>query len=171
MRTPPPTPPRGPTPPGRGPTPPGRGPTPPLRPPTPPRGPVTAKPAPKVTIPRPTPTRRGPAWLARCQRLILQPRQEWAAIAGEFTSAGPLYRRFLVPVAAVGPAASTLGTIISGGERSGCDHRPRHRHAAAAVRQAVVSGRRRPALPPARQGSGPPSPRHARGRRSCRRCA
>ncbi len=115
---PPPTPPRGPTPPGRGPTPPGRGPTPPSRPPTPPRGPVTAKPAPKVTIPRPTPSRRSPAWLARCQRLILQPRQEWAAIAGEFTSAGPIYRRFVVPVAAVGPLAAMVGTIISGGERS-----------------------------------------------------
>src|SRR6266699_3616514 len=118
MRMPPPTPPRGPTPPGRGPTPPGRGPTPPSRPPTPPRGPVTAKPAPKVTIPRPTPSRRSPAWLARCKRLILQPRQEWAAVAGEFTSAGPIYRRFLVPVAGVGPAAATVGTIISGGERS-----------------------------------------------------
>ncbi len=115
---PPPTPPRGPTPPGRGPTPPGRGPTPPSRPATPPRGPVTAKPAPKVTIPRPTPSRRSPAWLARCKRLILQPRQEWAAVAGEFTSAGPIYRRFLVPVAGVGPAAATVGTIISGGERS-----------------------------------------------------
>ena len=61
---------------------------------------------------------RGPAWLARAQRLILHPRQEWAAIAGEFTSAGPIYRGFLLPVAAIGPLAATVGTIISGGERS-----------------------------------------------------
>ncbi len=61
---------------------------------------------------------RGPAWLARAQRLILHPRQEWAAIAGEFTSAGRIYRGFLLPVAAIGPLAATVGTILSGGERS-----------------------------------------------------
>src|SRR2546426_5938225 len=39
-------------------------------------------------------------------RSILHPRQEWAAIAGEFTTAGPIYLRFLVPVAAIGPVAA-----------------------------------------------------------------
>jgi len=65
---------------------------------------------------RPKP--RGPAWLVRAQRMVLHPRQEWAGIAGEFTTAGPIYTRYLVPVAAIGPAAATVGTIISGGERS-----------------------------------------------------
>src|SRR5881396_2539708 len=109
MRTPP-TPPR---PPGG---PPPRGPTPPPRGPTPPRGPAPARPVVKVSVQRAKP--RGPAWLARAQRVILHPRQEWAAIAGEFTSAGPIYRGFLLPVAAIGPLAATVGTIISGGERS-----------------------------------------------------
>ena len=79
MRTPPPTPPRGPTPPGgpRGPTPPPRGPTPPSR------GPAPLRPVVKVSVPRPK--SRSPAWLARARRLILKPRQEWAAIAAEFT--------------------------------------------------------------------------------------
>jgi len=61
---------------------------------------------------------RGPAWLARAQRVIRHPRQEWAAIAGEFTSAGRIYRGFLLPLAAIGPLAATVGTILSGGERS-----------------------------------------------------
>jgi len=113
MRTPPPTPPRGPTPPGgpRGPTPPPRGPTPPSR------GPAPLRPVVKVSVPRPK--SRSPAWLARARRLILKPRQEWAAIAAEFTTPGPIYARYLVPVAAIGPAAATVGTIISGGELSG----------------------------------------------------
>jgi len=73
-----------------------------------------AKPAPS----RPRPSRKLPAWLERARRLILQPTQEWAAIAGEFTSAGPIYTRYLVPMAAIGPLAATVGTIISGGQRS-----------------------------------------------------
>jgi Yip1 domain len=84
----------------------------------PPRGPATAKPAPKVTIPHPVAARKAPWWFDRARRLITQPAQEWAAIAGEFTTPGPIYLRFLVPMAAIGPVAAALGTIISGGQRS-----------------------------------------------------
>jgi Yip1 domain len=52
--------------------------------------------------------------LARAQRLLLQPGQEWATIAGEFTSAGPIYRRYLILMAAIGPIASTIGGIVFG---------------------------------------------------------
>jgi len=97
---------RSPPPPPRGPTPPPRG-----------RGPAP-KPPVKVTVPRRASARSGPAWLARARRLITEPTKEWAAIAAEFTTAGPIYRSFLVPMAAIGPVAATLGTIISGGERS-----------------------------------------------------
>ena len=45
---------------------------------------------------------------------MLQPTQEWATIAGEFTSAGPIYRRYLLPMALIGPLAATLGTIVFG---------------------------------------------------------
>jgi Yip1-like protein len=62
--------------------------------------------------------RKLPAWLERARRLIVQPTQEWTTIAGEFTTAGPIYLRFLAPMAAIGPVAATLGTIISGGERN-----------------------------------------------------
>jgi hypothetical protein len=69
-------------------------------------------------IPKPVASRKLPSWLARARRLITQPTHEWATIAGEFTTPGPIYFRFLVPMAAIGPVAATVGTIISGGERS-----------------------------------------------------
>jgi hypothetical protein len=56
--------------------------------------------------------------LERARRLIVQPTPEWAAIAGEFTTAGPIYGRYVIPMAAIGPVAATLGTLWSG-ERSG----------------------------------------------------
>jgi hypothetical protein len=59
-----------------------------------------------------------PSWLARARRLITKPTHEWETIAGEFTTPGPIYLRFLVPMAAIGPVAATVGTIISGGQRS-----------------------------------------------------
>ncbi|HEX4628908.1 MAG TPA: Yip1 family protein, partial [Gemmatimonadales bacterium] len=52
--------------------------------------------------------------MARAQRLLLQPAQEWATIAGEFTSPGPIYWRYLVPMVAIGPLAATLGGIVFG---------------------------------------------------------
>src|SRR5690348_993884 len=103
MRTPP-QPPRPPGPPPRGPTPP-RGPAPPRAGPPP-------RPTVKPTAARPRGPTKLPAWLARAQRLLLQPTQEWATIAGEFTSAGPIYRRYLVPMAAIGPLAATIGGIV-----------------------------------------------------------
>jgi hypothetical protein len=84
----------------------------------PPRGPVTAKPAPKVTIPHPAAARKAPWWLERARRLIMEPSQEWTAIAAEFTTPGPIYLRFVVPMAAIGPVAATHGTIVSGGQHS-----------------------------------------------------
>ncbi len=48
----------------------------------------------------------------------MQPTAEWTAIAPEFTTPGPIYWRYLLPMAAIGPVAATLGTILSGGDRS-----------------------------------------------------
>ncbi|HVH09281.1 MAG TPA: Yip1 family protein [Gemmatimonadales bacterium] len=70
------------------------------------------KPAPAAAKPRPP--RKLPAWLARAQRLFLQPTQEWSTIAPEFTTAGAIYGRFLVPMAAIGPIAATLGGVVFG---------------------------------------------------------
>src|SRR5579884_4095325 len=67
--------------------------------------------------PPPRLPRRWPAWLARAGRLLVSPAGEWLAIAGEFTTAGPIYTGYLVPMAAIGPLAATLGTALFG-ERS-----------------------------------------------------
>src|SRR5207247_8752652 len=56
--------------------------------------------------------RKPPGWLVRAKRLVLQPTQEWATIAAEFTSAGPIYLRYLVPMAAIGPVAATIGGVV-----------------------------------------------------------
>jgi hypothetical protein len=77
-----------------------------------------SKPAPRPPLARPRLPRKLPAWLERARRLLVQPRAEWATIAGEFATPGPIYFRYLVPMAAIGPIASTLGTLVSGGERS-----------------------------------------------------
>jgi Yip1 domain len=71
----------------------------------------------KPTGARPRGATKLPAWLARAQRLLLQPTQEWATIAGEFTSAGPIYRRYVIPMTAIGPVAATVGALLFDGER------------------------------------------------------
>ncbi|HMH82874.1 MAG TPA: Yip1 family protein [Gemmatimonadales bacterium] len=68
----------------------------------------------KPAAPRARPSRKLPAWLARAQRLLFQPTQEWATIAAEFATPGPIYTRFLLPMAAIGPLAATVGTIVFG---------------------------------------------------------
>src|SRR6266550_3483215 len=84
-------------------------------PPTPPRPPGGPPPRPvKPPAAKPRAARKLPGWLARAKRLLLQPTQEWATIAGEFTSAGPIYMRYLVPMAAIGPIAATIGGIVFG---------------------------------------------------------
>ena len=93
-----------------------RGPNLPPRGPTPPRGPAAAKPAASRTAPR-RPPRKLPAWLARARNLVVSPSQEWTTIAGEFATTGSIYTRYVLPTAAIGPVASTLGTIAFG-ERS-----------------------------------------------------
>src|SRR5256884_5231739 len=112
MRTPP-TPPRPPGgPPPRGPTPPPRGPTSP-RGPTPPKAGPPPRPPVKAPAAKPRAARKLPGWLARAKRLLLQPAQEWATIAGEFTSAGPIYMRYLVPMAANIGRAPALNPVTA----------------------------------------------------------
>ncbi len=45
---------------------------------------------------------------------MLQPRGEWATIAGEFSTVGPIFTRYLVPMAAIGPIAATVGGVVFG---------------------------------------------------------
>src|SRR5256712_5828330 len=138
MRTPP-TPPRPPGgPPPRGPTPPPRGPTPTRGPTSPNAGPPPRPPG-KAPAANPRAARKLPGWLARAKRLLLQPTQEWATIAAEFTSAGPIYLRYLVPMAAIGPVAATIGGNAFGGRGAPLALRTTPKNAGAAA-QAGVPG-------------------------------
>src|SRR2546430_6826612 len=91
-----------------------RGPTPPRGPASSQRGPAAAKPAAPKAAPR-RPPRRLPAWLARAQRLLLSPGQEWQAIAAEFATPSSIYSRYILPMAAIGPIAATAGPNGVGG--------------------------------------------------------
>src|SRR5256886_7496347 len=101
----------------RAPPQPPRGPTPPRGPASSQRGPAAAKPAAPKAAPR-RPPRRLPAWLARAQRLLLSPGQEWQAIAAEFATPSSIYSRYILPMAAIGPIAATAGAVRVWGRHS-----------------------------------------------------
>src|SRR2546430_11612640 len=94
-----------------------RGPTPPRGPASSQRGPAAAKPAAPKAAPR-RPPRRLPAWLARAQRLLLSPGQEWQAIAAEFATPPSTYSRYTFPIAPIGPVAAPAGHDLVRGPHS-----------------------------------------------------
>jgi hypothetical protein len=90
-------------------------------PPTPPRGPRPPGSTPRrpgTPLRRSTPPRRSGFFVVRALRVLARPRGEWAAIGAHAMKPQSIYLGFLVPMAALGPAAATLGTILSGGERT-----------------------------------------------------
>lgn len=50
----------------------------------------------------------------RVKNILLQPKNEWTVISGEMTSAGDLYKNYIAPLAAIGPAASIIGMSVIG---------------------------------------------------------
>lgn len=50
----------------------------------------------------------------RVKNILLQPKAEWAAIAAESTPTGELYTSYVMPLAAIGPAASIIGMSLVG---------------------------------------------------------
>jgi hypothetical protein len=44
--------------------------------------------------------------------MLIQPRQEWASINGEFTRAPAIFWSYVIPVSAVTPAAYLLGAVL-----------------------------------------------------------
>lgn len=50
----------------------------------------------------------------RIKNILLQPKTEWQAIAGEPTSVVDLYKGYVAPLAAIGPAASIVGMSLVG---------------------------------------------------------
>lgn len=50
----------------------------------------------------------------RVKGILLRPKQEWQAIAGETTTIAELYKSYVVLLAAIGPVASVIGISIVG---------------------------------------------------------
>lgn len=50
----------------------------------------------------------------RVKNILLQPKAEWEAIAAESTPTGELYTGYIMPLAAIGPAASIVGMSLVG---------------------------------------------------------
>ncbi len=52
--------------------------------------------------------------IERVKNILLQPKAEWETISTEATSAGDLYKSYIAPLAAIGPAASIIGMSLIG---------------------------------------------------------
>jgi len=55
----------------------------------------------------------------RTKNILLSPEQEWQVIDEEVTSVGGLYIGYIVPLAAIGPVASSIGMAVFGISVSG----------------------------------------------------
>jgi hypothetical protein len=52
--------------------------------------------------------------IPRIKNISLTPRSEWGVIAPEVTTPGDLYKSYIIPLAAIGPAASFVGMSVFG---------------------------------------------------------
>jgi hypothetical protein len=52
--------------------------------------------------------------ISRAKGILLQPRPTWKEIDGEFTKPAELWGKYILPLAAIGPIATTIGTILFG---------------------------------------------------------
>lgn len=73
---------------------------------------------------------------ARAKTILLSPREEWPRIAAEPDSPGDVFRRHVVPLAAIGPVASLIGGQVFGYGTFGFSYKPA---LGAALGAAVVS--------------------------------
>jgi hypothetical protein len=51
----------------------------------------------------------------RIKNILLKPKEEWLVIDTESTTVADLYKSYIVPLAAIGPVASIIGSLIGGG--------------------------------------------------------
>ncbi len=81
----------------------------------------------------------GPAGNARLDRIkdiLLAPRAEWPRIDAEPATIGDIYKSHVIPLAAIGPVASLIGSLVFGHGAFGITYRP---SIMAAVGTAIVS--------------------------------
>jgi hypothetical protein len=69
-------------------------------------------------------TDRAPSIVDRAKAIILTPRDEWPKIALESTPQGDILRGYVLPLAAIGPLASFVGSQVFGYGLLGFSYRP-----------------------------------------------
>jgi hypothetical protein len=52
--------------------------------------------------------------VTRAKNIVLTPKSEWDVIAAESTTTADLYKRYIAPLAAIGPVASFIGVTMVG---------------------------------------------------------
>lgn len=55
-----------------------------------------------------------PALVARVKGILLQPKSEWLKIDGEFATTKSLFTRYAMILAAIGPVATLIGSVVFG---------------------------------------------------------
>jgi len=53
--------------------------------------------------------------VSRAMNMIVSPRSEWAVVAGEPSNVAGIYTSYIIPMAAIGPIAKVIGTLIFAG--------------------------------------------------------
>jgi hypothetical protein len=64
------------------------------------------------------------ALVDRVKNILLTPREEWRVIDPEPTTPAELYKEYIIPLAAVGPVASAIGSLVFGYHAFGMSYRP-----------------------------------------------
>lgn len=72
----------------------------------------------------PPPAGSGNALVARAKAILLTPKDEWPRIDAEQSSIGDIYRRHVIPLAAIGPVAGFIGGQVFGLGGFGITYRP-----------------------------------------------
>lgn len=63
--------------------------------------------------------------IARARAIILAPKEEWPRIAAEAQTPANIFTRYVIPLAAIGPVATLIGTQVFGVGAFGFTYRPR----------------------------------------------
>jgi hypothetical protein len=74
--------------------------------------------------------------VARAKRLLASPAQEWAAIDAEPMTTGQIFTGWVIPLAAIGPVAQLIGSLVFGYGAFGFYYRP---SILAAVSTAIIA--------------------------------
>lgn len=60
----------------------------------------------------------------RIKRILLSPKEEWPVIDAEPMTTGDIYKKWVIPLAAIGPVAGLIGSLVFGYGAFGITYRP-----------------------------------------------